>query len=61
MIFEIGRVRFDPPDGAHGDYTQVPDICSAHCRYYYPLLAVGFDAIYAHWGMTVSALESHYG
>ncbi|MFI3206282.1 MAG: DUF3048 domain-containing protein [Clostridia bacterium] len=35
-----------------GDYTQVPDLCSIRsCRYYYPMLSEGFDAIYVHWGM----------
>ena len=36
----------------YGDYTQVPDVCSVRsCRYYYPILAVGFDAVYVHWGI----------
>lgn len=35
----------------YGDYTKVPKICSLRsCRYYYPILAVGFDAFYVHWG-----------
>lgn len=35
----------------YGDYTQMKDICSIRsCRYYYPILAVGFDAVYVHWG-----------
>ena len=36
----------------YGDYTQVPEVCSIRsCRYYYPILAVGFDAFYVHWGI----------
>ncbi|MCI5815928.1 DUF3048 domain-containing protein [Ruminococcus sp.] len=35
----------------YADYTQLPDICSVRsCRYYYPILAYGMDAIYCHWG-----------
>jgi hypothetical protein len=35
----------------YGDYTKVPKICPIRsCRYYYPILASGFDAIYVHWG-----------
>lgn len=35
----------------YADYTNVPDICSVRsCRYYYPLIAYGMDAIYCHWG-----------
>lgn len=35
----------------YGDYTQMDDICSIRsCRYYYPILAVGMDAVYVHWG-----------
>ncbi len=35
----------------YADYTNVPDICSVRsCRYYYPRLAYGMDAIYCHWG-----------
>lgn len=35
----------------YADYTEVPDICSVRsCRYYYPILAYGMDAIYCHWG-----------
>lgn len=33
------------------DYTSVPDLCSIRsCRYYYPIIAHGLDAIYCHWG-----------
>lgn len=44
----------------YADYTAVPDVCSVRsCRYYYPLLCLGMDAIYCHWGedMTI-ALET---
>lgn len=44
----------------YADYTAVPDVCSVRsCRYYYPLIALGMDAIYCHWGedMTI-ALET---
>lgn len=35
----------------YADYTNVPDICSVRsCRYYYPLLCLGMDAVYCHWG-----------
>ncbi|MEG1426756.1 MAG: DUF3048 domain-containing protein [Oscillospiraceae bacterium] len=59
LIFEI------PVEGdttrlmaMYGDYTKVPDICSIRsCRYYFPILAKAFDAMYIHWGMdpTVAA------
>ena len=33
------------------DYTAVPDVCSVRsCRYYFPKLAMGLDAVYVHWG-----------
>lgn len=36
----------------YADYTAIPDVCSIRsCRYYYPLLCLGMDAIYCHWGM----------
>ena len=36
----------------YGDFTQVQDVCSIRsCRYYYPILAEGFDAQYIHCGM----------
>lgn len=52
MIYEI------PVEGGitrlmavYADYTDLPDICSVRsCRYYYPILAYGMDAIYCHWG-----------
>ncbi|MBQ8296692.1 MAG: DUF3048 domain-containing protein [Ruminococcus sp.] len=35
----------------YADYTAVPDVCSVRsCRYYYPLISLGMDAIYCHWG-----------
>lgn len=35
----------------YADYSAVPDVCSVRsCRYYYPLIAYGHDAIYCHWG-----------
>ena len=38
-----------------GDYTNVPTLCSIRsCRYYYPLIANGLDAIYCHWGMDMT-------
>lgn len=36
----------------YGDYTKVPDVCSIRsCRYYYPMLAMGHDAVYFHYGL----------
>lgn len=36
----------------YGDFTQVKNVCSIRsCRYYYPILAEGFDAQYIHCGM----------
>ncbi len=36
----------------YSDYTKVPKVCSIRsCRYYYPLIALGMDAVYVHWGM----------
>lgn len=35
----------------YSDFKAMPQICSIRsCRYYYPLLALGMDAIYVHWG-----------
>lgn len=35
----------------YGDYTRVPQVCSVRsCRYYFPILAAGYDAYYVHWG-----------
>ncbi|MBQ7131279.1 MAG: DUF3048 domain-containing protein [Oscillospiraceae bacterium] len=37
--------------GVYADYTAVPDVCSVRsCRYYYPVIAMGFDAVYCHIG-----------
>ena len=38
--------------GVYGDYTKVPNVCSIRsCRYYYPIFAMGYDAIYYHYGL----------
>ena len=38
--------------GIYGDYTQLPTIGSVRsCRYYFPILALSFDAFYVNWGM----------
>ncbi|MDO5559148.1 MAG: DUF3048 domain-containing protein [Oscillospiraceae bacterium] len=38
--------------GVFADYTNIPNVCSIRsCRYYYPIIAYGLDAIYCHWGM----------
>ena len=35
----------------YGDYTKIPDVCSVRsARFYYPITALSFDAIYVHWG-----------
>lgn len=35
----------------YADYQAVPNVCSVRsCRYYYPILCLGMDAIYCHWG-----------
>lgn len=35
----------------YADYTGVGDVCSVRsCRYYYPIISLGMDAIYCHWG-----------
>lgn len=35
----------------YGDYTQIPDVCSIRsARFYYPITALSFDAVYVHWG-----------
>lgn len=54
LIFEL-PVEYDLTRlmAVYGDYTQVPDVCSVRsCRYYYPILAVGFDAVYVHGELT---------
>lgn len=41
-----------------GDYTQIPDVCSVRsCRYYYPVFAAGFDAVYIHVGASTSGTQ----
>ncbi len=35
----------------YGDYTKIPNVCSVRsCRYYYPILAYGLDAVYICFG-----------
>ena len=35
----------------YGDYTKMPDICTVRsARFYYPITALSFDAVYVHWG-----------
>ncbi len=35
----------------YADFSNVPDVCSVRsCRYYYPKVAMGLDAVYCHWG-----------
>lgn len=35
----------------YGDMTAIPDVCSIRsCRYYFPIFALGLDAVYVHWG-----------
>ena len=56
LIFEL-PVEYDLTRlmAVYGDYTRIPEVCSIRsCRYYYPILAVGFDAIYVNWGMNES-------
>lgn len=39
----------------YNDYTKIPRVCSIRsCRYYFPLIALGMDAIYVHWGQDPS-------
>ncbi len=36
----------------YSDYTAMSNVCSIRsCRYYYPIFALGLDAIYLHWGI----------
>ncbi|MCQ2417659.1 MAG: DUF3048 domain-containing protein [Oscillospiraceae bacterium] len=36
----------------YADYSAVPQVCSIRsCRFYFPLIALGMDAIYCHWGI----------
>lgn len=60
LIFEIlvegDQTRFM---ALYGDYTKVPEICSVRsCRKYFPILSQGFDAVYVHWGVDVTILDS---
>lgn len=35
----------------YGDYTKVPNVCSVRsCRYYFPIFALGYDALYCCFG-----------
>ena len=44
--------------GVYADYQAVPNICSVRsCRYYYPLICLGLDAIYCHWGADQSIAQ----
>ena len=39
----------------YADYTKVPKVCAIRsCRYYYPVMAHGFDAFYVNWGFDES-------
>lgn len=52
MVVEGGITRLM---AVFADYTNVPDLCSVRsCRYYYPLVANGLDAVYCHWGMDMT-------
>ncbi len=49
MLVEGGITRLM---AVYADYGSMPNICSVRsCRYYYPIVALGMDAIYCHWGM----------
>jgi len=38
--------------GVFSDYTKIPTVGSVRsCRYYFPIIALSFDAIYVNWGM----------
>lgn len=42
----------------YSDYQNLPDICSVRsCRYYYPAIANGFDAVYVHWGIDFTVYD----
>ncbi len=48
VIVEGGITRMM---AVYGDYTKVPNVCSIRsCRYYYPILAYGLDAVYICFG-----------
>ncbi len=37
--------------GVYADYTQIPEVCSVRsCRYYYPIFAKSYDAVYFCFG-----------
>lgn len=39
----------------YGDYTQIPNVCSVRsCRYYFPIFAHGFDAVYCCFGSNIT-------
>ncbi len=39
----------------YGDYTKIPDVCSVRsCRYYFPIFAQGYDAVYFCFGINES-------
>lgn len=39
----------------YGDYTKIPDVCSVRsCRYYFPIFAHGYDAVYFCFGINES-------
>ena len=42
----------------YSDYTRIPDIISVRsCRYYFPAIAQGFDAVYLHWGIDQTVID----
>lgn len=42
----------------YSDYTRIPDIISIRsCRYYFPAVAQGFDAVYLHWGIDGTVID----
>lgn len=48
VIVEGGITRMM---AVYGDYTKVPNVCSIRsCRYYFPILAYGLDAVYICFG-----------
>ena len=43
------------------DYKALKDICSVRsCRYYFPAMAAGFDALYIHWGLDLTIADYLY-
>jgi len=52
MVVEGGITRLM---AVFADYTDIPTLCSIRsCRYYYPIIAYGLDAVYCHWGQDMS-------